>query len=88
MFPARASRTAVSIASASACPRRTGNAPAPFRMRVSGNQYSSDFAMNRRKRRGQSGSPSGHGSKLDMWLHARTKPPSEGTFSRPRARNR
>ena len=37
-----------------------------------GNQYSSDLAMKRRKRRGHSGTPSGHGSKEDTWLHAST----------------
>ena len=55
---------------------------------MSGNQYSSDFAMKRNCRRGKSGSPSGQGSKLDVWFAARTKPPSAGMFSTPDARSR
>ncbi len=86
-LPSRASRTAVAIASRSCCPRRTGNAPAASMSLPSGNQYSSDFAMKRRKRCGHSGMASAHGSKLDTWLHASTHPPA-GTFSRPRTRNR
>ena len=43
--------------------------------------------MKRRKRRGKSGTPSGHGSKFDQWFAARTQPPS-GTFSRPVERRR
>ena len=54
----------------------------------SGNQKSSDFAMKRRKRRGKSGIPSGHGSKFDQWFAASTSPPSRGTFSTPVARSR
>src|SRR5687768_11362950 len=53
----------------------------------SGGQKSSDLAMKRRKRRGQSGMPSGHGSKFELWFAASTKPPS-GRFSRPRSRSR
>ena len=53
--PSRASCTAVSIAARSARPRFTLNAPAPAMIAESGNQKSSDFAMKRRKRRGQSG---------------------------------
>ena len=55
---------------------------------MSGNQYSSDFAMKRSCRRGNSGSPSGHGSKFDVWFAASTKPPSRGRFSTPVARSR
>ncbi len=86
-FPSRASRTAVSIATVSCCPRWTGKAPAPSISVLRGNQYSSDFAMKRRNVLGQSGIPSGHGSKLERWLHASTKPPS-GRFSRPVASSR
>ena len=39
---------------------------------LSGNQNNSAFAMKRRKRRGKSGSPSGHGSRFDQWLAERT----------------
>jgi hypothetical protein len=53
-----------------------------------GNQKSSDFAMNRRKRCGKSAIPSGHGSKFDQWLAASTQPPSAGTFPTPVARCR
>ena len=48
---------------------------------------SSDFAMKRRKRRGKSGIPSGHGSKFDRWFAASTKPPVRGTFSVPLTRS-
>jgi hypothetical protein len=44
--------------------------------------------MKRRKRRGKSGSPSGHGSRFEMWLAARTNPPERGRFSSPPARSR
>ncbi len=54
----------------------------------SGNQNSSAFAMNRKKRRGKNGIASGHGSKFDQWFAARTKPPALGTFSTPVARCR
>jgi len=54
----------------------------------SGHQNSSALAMKRRYRCGKSGTPSGHGSKLETWLAARTKPPSFGTFSTPSACSR
>ena len=48
MCPSRQSWVAVSIASRSACPRRTGNAPAATAMYLNGIQKSSDFPMKRR----------------------------------------
>jgi len=56
--------------------------------RPSGHQYSSDFAMKRRYRRGKSGAASGQGSKFELWLAAITKPPVRGRFSTPSARSR
>ena len=88
MFPSRQSSTAVSTATSSPSPRRTGNAPPDRAIQPSGNQKSSDFAMKRRKRRGKRGIPSGQGSKFDQWFAARTNPPSLGRFSTPDARSR
>ena len=52
-----------------------GTPPPAVTIAPSGNQKSSDFAMKRRKRRGKSGIPSGHGSKFDQWFAASTSPP-------------
>jgi hypothetical protein len=71
-LPARARLIAVSIAWRSARPRFTLNAPAPERISERGNQKSSDFPMNRRKRLGQMASPSAHGSRFDTCPAART----------------
>ena len=38
----------------------------------SGNQKSSDLAMKRRNRRGQSGNPIAHGSRFEWWPAAST----------------
>ena len=84
--PARARSIAVRIASSSAFPRRTLNAPHAESSQPSGGQKSSDFAMNLRKRRGQRLRASGHGSKFEAWPAAITKPPSGGKCSLPEAR--
>src|SRR6185295_3627896 len=68
-------------------PRSTRNPPPARMIQPSGGQKSSFFAMNRRNRRGNSGMPSGHGSKFDQWFAASTQPPS-GMFSRPLQRRR
>ena len=88
MCPSRHSRIAVSIASRSCSPRRTGKAPQAAMNGPSGNQKSSDFAMKRRYRRGKSAMPSGQGSAFERWLAARTYPPAAGSRSRPCQRSR
>ena len=54
----------------------------------SGGQKSSFFAMKRRKRRGNSGIPSGHGSKFDQWFAASTQPPVRDVLAARRQRRR
>ena len=74
---------AVAIASRSPSPRRTGNAPPARRIGPSTGLKSSTFPMKKSCRFGHSGKPSGHGSRLEVWLAARTNPPSGGSRSRP-----
>ena len=63
--PSRASRIAVRIASRSPSPRRTLNAPPPFRIGVNSGLKSSAFAMKRSCLCGHNGIPSAHGSKFE-----------------------
>ena len=63
--PSRASATAVVDRLLVVLARVARGTRRPRRGSASGNQYSSDFAMKRRKRCGQSGRPSGHGSKFE-----------------------